>query len=120
MKTKHTKGPWAWQLFGDTYSLTAQHGNREIIIGAIEHPKMGYPVVGMNDDGIMEVVDKLHPNAKLVAAAPELLSELDKQSNNIYLLKRLIKMNKVDEDVIYNALDDMSKDIEKVILSLNK
>lgn len=70
---KHTKAPWAWQRFGDTYSLTAQHGMGEIIIGAIVHGGMGYPVVGMNQEGILKDVDPLFPNAKLIAAAPELL-----------------------------------------------
>ena len=76
MKTKHTKGEWAWQLMGDTYYLTAQHGIREIILGAIEHPTMKYPVLGMNNDGILKVIDKDNPNAKLIAAAPDLLELL--------------------------------------------
>lgn len=76
MKKEFTKGKWAWQLFGDTYSLTAQHGMREIIVGAIEHPEMEYPVVGMNNDGLLRVVDKVHPNAKLIAAAPEMYKQL--------------------------------------------
>lgn len=70
-----TKGPWAWQLFGDTPMLTAQHGMREIIIGAIKHPEIGYPIPAMNNQktGRLEDIDKDHPNAKLIAAAPDLL-----------------------------------------------
>jgi hypothetical protein len=74
--TKYTLGPWMWQLFGDTYSLTAQHGMREIIVGAINHDKMRYPVVAMNKNGILSDIDPDHPNAKLIAAAPEMLEAL--------------------------------------------
>ena len=69
---KHTKGPWAWQAFGPTHSLAAQHGMREIIIGATKEKQMGYPIVAMNQDGILQAVDPEHPNAKLIAAAPAL------------------------------------------------
>lgn len=74
---KHTKGEWAWQLFGDTYMLAAQHGKREIIIGAIKAPKFNYPVPAMSNNGILKLVDKDHPNAKLIAAAPDLLEALE-------------------------------------------
>lgn len=73
----HTAGPWKWQLFGDTYMLTAQHGRREIIVGAIQHGVMKYPVVAMASDGVLQDVDPIHPNAKLIAAAPELLEALE-------------------------------------------
>lgn len=76
METKYTAAPWAWQLFGDTYMLAAQHGRREIIIGAIEAPEWKYPVPAMTDKGLLKVVDNQHANAKLIAAAPELLEAL--------------------------------------------
>ncbi len=69
----HTKGEWAWQLLGDCYYLIAQHGGREVIIGAIEHPDFKHPVPAMNYKGILREVDNTHPNAKLIAAAPDLL-----------------------------------------------
>lgn len=68
----YTKGKWDWQLFGDTYYLTAQHGMREIIIGAINHPEFSIPVPAMNYNGKLQVVDKNHPNAKLISKAPEM------------------------------------------------
>lgn len=77
MKAQYTSGPWAWQRFGDTYYLTAQHGMREVIIGAIPHGEMKYPVVGMNLDGVLRDVDPDHPNAQLIASAPELLKALE-------------------------------------------
>lgn len=73
---KHSPGPWAWQLFGDTYTLTAQHGRREQIIAAIPHGEMKYPVVAMNKDGRLVDVDPEFPNARLIASAPDLLAAL--------------------------------------------
>ena len=55
---KHTKRKWAWQLFGDTYYLTAQRSMREIIIGSI-------------------VIDPNHPNAKLLKKSPEMHKALE-------------------------------------------
>jgi hypothetical protein len=89
-ETQHTAGPWAWQRFGDTYSLTAQHGMREIIIGAIKHGSMGYPVVGMNSDGILRDVDPAHPNATLIASAPSLLKENQELKERVKELEDLL------------------------------
>jgi len=72
MERKHTKGEWAWQKFGSFYSLTAQHGFREIIISASQDEKNGLIYTSMNNDGILYPIDPNHPNAKLIAAAPEL------------------------------------------------
>lgn len=95
MKTKHTPGKWAWQLMGDTYNLTAQHGMREIILGGIEHGSMGYPVLGMcNDKGILRDVDPNHPNAKLIAAAPDLFAACIKQA------ALMDEAGMIDEDLI--------------------
>lgn len=71
MNDKYTKSPWGWQDFGNAPVLVAQHGHREIIISA-NHAGM----VNMSDDGILLVVNENHPNAKLIAAAPELLEAL--------------------------------------------
>jgi len=75
-----TKGPWAWQQFGHYHLLAAQHGMREIIIGsrAVKGPQETYPA--MNKGGILAAITPDHPNARLIAAAPDLLS----------ILKRLI------------------------------
>jgi len=76
---KSTKAPWAWQKFGNKYCLTAQHGMREIILGAnpVDGENGFAPcMVVMNEDGILRPIDPDHPNAKLIASAPELLEAL--------------------------------------------
>jgi len=74
---KHTKGKWAWQRFGDHYHLAAQHGMREIIISAnIVNQHSLKPCVTMNIDGILKPINPDHPNAKLIAKAPEMLQAL--------------------------------------------
>ena len=67
METKFTKGEWAFQKFGKQYNLTAQHGRREIILSANLKGELV-----MNQDGILRPINPDHPNAKLIAAAPEL------------------------------------------------
>lgn len=78
MKTKHTEAPWKWQKFGDNYCLVAQHGMREIILAANKKEDSEITYVSMNDDGILNPVNLLHPNSKLIAVAPDLLEMLIK------------------------------------------
>lgn len=75
-QTKITRQPWGWQKFGDVYSLTAQHGMREIILGAIKDRKTGHPVLAMNHNGILEKVNPEHPNAKFIVTAVNCHDEL--------------------------------------------
>lgn len=78
---KGTKAPWVWQKFGYATYLTAQHGMREIIIGSIND------VPAMNVDGILRRVDTDHPNAKLIAAAPDLLEALQDTDKDLCVLE---------------------------------
>ena len=101
----HTQSPWAWQKFGTEYLLTAQHGMREIIIGATDlnanidccdNRVIANTVPTMNKDGICRPIDPVHPNAKLIAASPELLEE---HKTDLPLLNQaidLIKEGKYD------------------------
>jgi hypothetical protein len=75
---ENTKAPWGWQKFGDDYSLVAKHGMREIIISSgnkNDNELDRRTIVNMNndDDGLLHPVDPSHPNAKLIASAPDLL-----------------------------------------------
>lgn len=80
-----TPGPWAWQNFGGAYFLTAQHGMREIIIAGgtkrEEESNVACLPVMNSEKGILEPVDPTHPNARLIAAAPDLFQALIKINN---------------------------------------
>lgn len=69
-----TKGPWAWQKFGEYFLLCAQHGMREIIVSSLPVAKKPIPTYpAMNINGRLEAIDPNHPNAKLIADAPVML-----------------------------------------------
>ena len=80
LSDKITRGPWAWQKFGNYRNLVAKHGEREIIIGSLAikeaMPVETYPA--MNKDGILKPVDDTYPNAKVIAASPEMVILLEK------------------------------------------
>jgi hypothetical protein len=118
MKSQRTPGPWAWQRMGRNYFLVAQHGMREIIIGslAIEMPVETYPA--MANDGRLERVNPEHPNAKLIAAAPELLDALN---GLIYGNKLNIQFDSLEDQHRYNdALRFAKSVIEKATIKMEE
>jgi hypothetical protein len=111
METKHTKGEWAWQKFGNYYLLTAQHGMREIILAAYQNNDYAYPT--MNDDGILKPVDSNHPNAKLIAAAP---ISYEQNIRNLVFLRSIKGMLGVThQTILYNECDIRIKETELAI-----
>jgi hypothetical protein len=62
----HTPGPWSW-LSPET--LVGNHGHRPVILTARELDERG-------KDGRLVEFDPKGPNARLIAAAPELLEAL--------------------------------------------
>lgn len=66
MTVQQTKGPWAWQKFGSEWCLTGQHGMRPIVLAT----RKNNPTSLVN--GLLVPLDPNHPDARLIAAAPEL------------------------------------------------
>ena len=63
----HTPGPWAWKIEGfDGYKLIAKDGTKVADDGSADGEYGGW----MNDPN--------EPNARLIAAAPDLLKALEK------------------------------------------
>jgi len=60
----HTPGPWRWM---NNEALVADHGRRRAILTAD-----GFETCG--DDGRLRPLDIDEPNARLIAAAPDLLT----------------------------------------------
>lgn len=71
MNTKHTPGKWAVDL--ETGAINADNG--QVTIGTI-YGADDYPCLDLEDDdeGIREFVSEWQANARLIAAAPELLA----------------------------------------------
>lgn len=109
-QSQPTPGPWAWQKFGDYYCLTAQHGMREIIIGALK-TRPGIPFAAMNTGHRLEAVHPEHPNAKLIAAAPEVT---DDASELLFFLKD-VPLGKFEE-----ATGMSSERLNQLIINLNR
>jgi hypothetical protein len=76
--TKHTPGPWVWRKWGNPYWLTADYGKRRIVIATVSQ-QVGVPqqdFVAVRDpkrDLLVELTPE-HPDARLIAAAPDLLA----------------------------------------------
>lgn len=71
MSTESTPGPWAWQRFGKEWCLVGQWGMRPIVLSVMRK-------VGLTSlvDGLLVPLNPEHPDARLIAAAPDLLEAL--------------------------------------------
>ena len=66
---KQTPGPWGWQLFGKEWCLVGQHTMRPIVLAV----RKGCPTSLV--DGLLVRLDPQHPDAKLIASAPDLAAD---------------------------------------------
>lgn len=80
--SKHTQGPWSWQTFGDGWKLIGHGGMRPFVLGCWgirKSPGPPPPARFVVRDGATDRMvdfDPTHPDARLIAAAPELLDAL--------------------------------------------
>ena len=69
---KRTPGPWAWQRMGE-WCLVGQQGMRPIVLTADRNLR------GLTSlmDGMLCPLDPAHPDAMLIASAPEKQAKID-------------------------------------------
>lgn len=75
---------------------------------------MGYPVVAMNIDGALRDVDEDHPNAQLIAAAPDMYDALKRVADLRDLLQYPDNINE-ERYGEAKAINDMITDVNKAI-----
>jgi hypothetical protein len=88
MQAKPTPGNWAWFKTGECYHLMANQGMRPIVLSANakdskticlacgeEVDCLGPPFLTSRDDqrDLLTPLDPMHPDARLIAAAPDFL-----------------------------------------------
>ena len=72
MEAKHTPGPWAWRKVGKDYVLWGDHGHRPIVLDGKSLRVRNF------DRCVMVPLEDDHPDARLIAAAPDLLAALER------------------------------------------
>lgn len=98
MKTKHTKGTWAVQE-----NTVLKDGSYVI--------KSGNTLIGFASDSDTLSKDETEANAKLIAAAPELLEALKRANATMKLLKGTNKLHK--DDLLLVAIERAESAIKK-------
>lgn len=68
-KHTHTEGPWVWRDFGSRLMLVTLHQGSRVVVSA--DPRTGH-LKTRDKNGTLKYLEADHPNARLIAAAPEL------------------------------------------------
>lgn len=88
-KSTHTPGPWRWM---NEEALVADYGRRRAILTS-NWTAFGLQTCG--EDGLLRTLDIHEPNARLMAAAPDLLAVVKKLRHVIYVQ---LQLDPVDAD----------------------
>lgn len=99
--TKHTPGPWT------AISDAAHPANGRITSEARPHVAKVY-ALGMEPDEVAMA------NAALIAAAPDLLAELDCRVGDLFLLKKAIEAGDPKAELLFR-IEDMLKETKAAI-----
>ena len=104
--SEYTPGPWGWMDMGGI-KLVGQHGHRPIVMDFVREGMQG-ATLRLRKDGIMREFDANHPDARLIAAAPELFKALV-----LMIEVNTAPMNTYDEDDFASVLKEARDTVAK-------
>lgn len=70
----HTPGPWLWRNFGAHLTLVTAHGGAKVVLA----PNAFALLTRCRETGVLRVLGADDPDARLIAAAPALLSRAER------------------------------------------
>lgn len=100
-ETKHTPGPWVWREVGGQVRLGTAHHGFMIVIDANRKGE----VVTRGRNGILRAIVPEHPNARLIAAAPNMFEALDASDTDLTMLVTAIAAGDPSNELIVRAED---------------
>jgi hypothetical protein len=97
MEAKHTLGPWRWREYGGRIELVAPHSGTLLVMDFTRKGWSGaQPRFAIRSDsmgGIMRDASDMdfenHPDARLIAAAPDMLAALELVATGIHRDKKM-------------------------------
>lgn len=102
-----TKGPWAWQKFGDDWNLTGQWGMRPIILATLKGK------ITSLREGLLVPFDPQHPDARLLALSRTALPKAGKALGTA--TKRLVQYSIDIDPTIKNVALACLEEIARIL-----
>ncbi len=118
--TKHTPGPWAWQKFGVEYYLTGQHGMRPIVLSVGQGQNRKRIIKLLDSHGLLVDFHPLHPDARLIAAAPDLLRQRDALREALAGIFQMIESGELVRDVSKDGDPSWAMTVVPLVTKLNQ